>query len=138
WAVKNSGIRSKVDRFVASFRGIYDVTDWFNLTYRIGINGYSQDTYEFQRPNGAGNPLGSITAVDVFSDEINSDFIGTVTKDINESLSLRALVGWNVNQRTNRTRQVDGVEYVVFDIDDLPNVNNLSPNANSGYSRRRL
>lgn len=138
WAVKNSGIRSKVDRFVASFRALYDVTDWFNLTYRIGINGYSQDTYEFQRPNGAGNPLGTISAVDVFSDEINSDFIGTVTKDINESLNIRALVGWNVNQRTNRTRQVDGVEYVVFDIDDLPNVNNLTPNANSGYSRRRL
>ncbi|HEY3402260.1 MAG TPA: SusC/RagA family TonB-linked outer membrane protein [Ohtaekwangia sp.] len=138
WAVENSGIRSKVDRYVASFNASYDIKDWLNLTYRVGINGYAQDTYEFQRPNGAGAPLGSITTVDVFSDEINSDLIATVTKDINENFTVRALAGWNVNQRTNRTRSVNGVGYVVFDIDDIPNVNAVTPNPNSGYSRRRL
>lgn len=138
WSVENSGIRSKVDRYVGSINAAYDIRDWLNVTYRIGINGYAQSTYEFQRPNGAGSPLGSITIVDVFSDEINSDLMATVTKDINEDFSVRALAGWNVNQRTSRTRSADGVGYVVFDIDDITNVNDVTPNPNSAYTRRRL
>jgi TonB-linked SusC/RagA family outer membrane protein len=138
WAVINSGIRSKVDRYVGTFNVGYDIKDWLNVTYRIGINGYSQSTYEFQRPNGANQPLGSIILVDAFSDEINSDLLLTYNNDINENISLKALAGWNVNQRTNRTRSVNGVGYVIFDIDDITNVNDVTPNPNSGFSRRRL
>ena len=138
WAVYNSGIRSKVDRYVAAFSLAYDFTDWLNLSYKIGINGFAQSQYEFQRPNGAGNPLGTMTTVDVFTDEINSDLILTGSRDLNENFSLRALVGWNVNQRTSKLRSLDGVSYVVFDIDELTNLNDITPNANSGYSRRRL
>lgn len=138
WAVENSGIRSKVDRYVASFNASYDVKEWLNLAYRIGFNGFGQDTYEFQRPNGAGNPLGSITIVDVFADEINSDLMATLNTNLTEDFTMRTLVGWNVNQRTNRTRSVDGVGYVVFDVNDITNVNDVTPNSNSGFSRRRL
>lgn len=138
WSVENSGIRSRVDRYVAAFSVAYDVADWLNLTYKIGINGFGQSQYEFQRPNGAGNPLGSMTTVDVFTDEINSDFIATGSRDINENFSIRALVGWNVNQRTSKVRSLNGVDYVVFDIDELTNLNSITPNSNSGYSRRRL
>jgi TonB-linked SusC/RagA family outer membrane protein len=138
WAIYNSGIRSKVDRYVAAVSLAYDFTDWLNLSYKIGINGFAQSQYEFQRPNGAGNPLGTMTTVDVFTDEINSDLILTASRDLNENFSLRALVGWNVNQRTSKLRSLDGVSYVVFDIDELTNLNDITPNANSGYSRRRL
>lgn len=138
WAVYNSGIRSKVDRYVAAFSLAYDFTDWLNLSYKIGINGFAQSQFEYQRPNGAGNPLGTMTTVDVFTDEINSDLILTGSRDLNENFSVRALVGWNVNQRTTKLRSLDGVSYVVFDIDELTNLNDITPNPNSGYSRRRL
>ncbi len=138
WSVKNSGIRSRVDRYVAAFNLAYDFNDWLNFSYKIGINGFGQSQYEFQRPNGAGNPLGTMTTVDVFTDEINSDLIFTASHDINEDFSLRALVGWNVNQRTTKLRSLNGVGYVVFNIDDLTNLNDVTPNSNSGYSRRRL
>ena len=138
WAVYNSGIRSKVDRYVAAFSLGYDFTDWLNLSYKIGINGFGQSQYEFQRPNGAGNPLGTMTTVDVFTDEINSDLILTGSHDLNENFSIRALVGWNVNQRTSKLRSLDAVSYVVFGIDELTNLNDITPNPNSGYSRRRL
>ena len=138
WSVLNSGIRSTVDRYVAAFNVSYDFNDWFNVSYKIGINGFGQSQYEFQRPNGAGNPLGTMTTVDVFTDEINSDLIATASHDINEDFSIRALVGWNVNQRTSKVRSLNGVGYVVFDIDELTNLNAITPNSNSGYSRRRL
>ena len=34
WAVYNSGIRSKVDRYVAAFNAAYDFTDWLNLSLK--------------------------------------------------------------------------------------------------------
>ncbi len=138
WSVLNSGIRSKIDRYVGTFNVGYDIKEWLNVTYRIGINGYAQGTYEFQRPNGANKPLGGLTLMDVFSDEINSDLLFTFNNDINENISLRALAGWNVNQRTNRTRAVDGVGYVIFDIDEITNVNDVTPNPATGFTRRRL
>ena len=79
-----------------------------------------------------------MTTVDVFTDEINSDLIFTASHDISEDISVRGLVGWNVNQRTNKVRSLDGVGYVVFNIDELTNLNDITPNANSGYFRRRL
>jgi outer membrane receptor protein involved in Fe transport len=138
WSVKNSGIRSRVDRYVAAFNIAYDFNDWLNFSYKIGINGFGQSQYEFQRPNGAGNPLGTMTTVDVFTDEINSDLIFTASHDLSEDFSVRGLVGWNVNQRTSKVRSLDGVGYVVFNFDELTNLNDITPNANSGYSRRRL
>jgi len=138
WAVYNSGIRSKVDRYVAAFSAAYDFTDWLNLSFKIGINGFGQSQYEFQRPNGAGNPLGTMTTVDVFTDEINSDLILTASRNLNENFTVRALVGWNVNQRTSKVRSLDGVSYVIFDIDELTNLNDITPNPNTGYTRRRL
>ena len=138
WAVYNSGIRSKVDRYVAAFSAAYDFTEWLNLSFKIGINGFAQSQYEFQRPNGAGTPLGSMTTVDVFTDEINSDLILTASRNLNENFTVRALVGWNVNQRTSKVRSLDGVSYVIFDIDELTNLNDITPNPNTGYTRRRL
>src|SRR5688572_23517652 len=133
WSVLNSGIRSRVDRYVAAFNVAYDFNDWLNVSYKIGINGFGQSQYEFQRPNGAGNPLGLMTTVDVFTDEINSDLILTASRDLAKDLSMRFLVGWNVNQRTSTVRSQNGVGYVVFDIDQLTNLNDVTPNPNSAY-----
>jgi TonB-linked SusC/RagA family outer membrane protein len=137
WSVKNSGIRGKVDRYVASMNFSYEAFNWLNLTYRIGVNAYNQNQVEFQRPNSAGSPLGVITELNVATDEINSDFIASTTHELTEDLNLRALVGWNVNQRTSKAQAVQGTGYVVFNIDDIDNTNDVTPNGGS-YSRRRL
>jgi TonB-linked SusC/RagA family outer membrane protein len=137
WSVKNSGIRGKVDRYVASMNFSYEAFNWLNLTYRIGVNAYNQNQVEFQRPNSAGSPLGVITELNVATDEINSDFIASATHELTEDLNLRALVGWNVNQRTSKAQAVQGTGYVVFNIDDIDNTNDVTPNGGS-YSRRRL
>jgi TonB-linked SusC/RagA family outer membrane protein len=137
WSVKNSGIRGKVDRYVASMNLSYEFFNWLNLTYRIGVNAYNQNQVEFQRPNSAGSPLGVITELNVATDEINSDFIASATHELTEDLNLRALVGWNVNQRTSKAQAVQGTGYVVFNIDDIDNTNDVTPNGGS-YSRRRL
>jgi TonB-linked SusC/RagA family outer membrane protein len=137
WSVKNSGIRGKVDRYVATLGFAYDINNWFSLSYKLGFNTYNQNQIEFQRPNGAGSPLGTMTEMNVSNDEINSDLIATITKDFNEDISFRALAGFNVNQRTRDTQAVIGTGYVVFDIDDMDNMNNVTPGGGT-YDRKRI
>ncbi len=68
---------------------------------------------------------------------IQSETGVSFTKDIATDLNLRAIAGWNVNQRTNRQQQVNGTGYVVFNIDDIDNTNNVTPGGGD-YARRRL
>lgn len=145
WSVKNSGIRSQVDRYVASIGAIYDFNQYLSLSYKLGINAYNQRQMEFQRPNGAGSTLGTLSEMNISSDEINSDLILSFTRDLSANFNLRAIAGWNINQRTSRSQAVQGTGYVVFDIDDLDNMNSLAPipknSLASGigdYTRRRL
>lgn len=137
WSVYNSGIRGKVDRYVATFGLAYDFTSWLSIAYKLGFNTYNQQQIEFQRPNGAGSPLGKLSDLNAANDEINSDLIATITKDVTESINIRALVGMNINQRTRRLQAVEGTDYVIFDIDDIDNMNSVAP-FGGDYERKRI
>lgn len=137
WSVENTGVTGDVDRYVASINLGYDILDWLNVSYRVGINTYNMLQTEFQRPNGTGSPVGIYTEINARNTEINSDLLFTVNTNINEDFSLRFLFGHNVNQRTRDLQLVNGSEYVIFHIDDLDNMNSIGPGGGS-YSRKRI
>jgi len=137
WAVENSGIRSDVNRYVASINAAYDFTDWLSMFYRLGINNYDQNLLDFQRPNGTGTVIGTLNERNTNQTEINSDLMVTFAREFNENISLRILGGWNVNQRTTNSQQVDGSGYVIFHIDDLDNMSFLQPGGGD-FSRKRI
>ena len=137
WSAENTGISGNIDRYVLSVNAGYDINDWLNVTYRLGMNTYNQLQKEFQRPNGTGSVVGTFTQLTVGQTEINSDLIVTINRDLTEDISLRAIVGNNINQRTQEAQQINGTGYVIFDIDDLDNMNAISP-AGGSYSRKRI
>ena len=138
WSYENAGFTQKVNRIIASFSLGYDINDWLNLSYKIGFNTYNQENKDFIRPGSTGaQGIGRIALDDVRFEEIESNFLVTVTKDINDDFSFRGILGHNLNQRTTDRQAVEGTQYVVFDIDDIDNVNNLVPFGGE-YSQRRL
>jgi len=137
WSVENSGIFSETDRYVATTDIGYDVFDWLNVSNKFGINGYSTLTSEWQRPGSTNTEVGEYQELNVTQTEINNDFIISATPDLGEDFTLRALVGHNVNQRTLDVQSIAGTEYVIFDIEDLDNMNSVVPNGGD-YERRRL
>lgn len=138
WSVNNAGIESETDRFAVSVNVGYDFTDWLNVSYKIGVNGYSQRQTDWFRPGsrGAGGS-GQITDFDVNFQEVESNFLVTITKDINPDISFRGILGHNVNQRTTDAQAFQGTGYVAFDIDDIDNTNSVIP-FGGGFSQRRL
>jgi TonB-linked SusC/RagA family outer membrane protein len=141
WSYENAGFTQDVNRVIASFNLGYDINDWINLSYKIGINSYNQGNKEFIRPGSTGpssSPgIGRVTEDAVRFEEIESNFLVTITRDINEDFSFRGIVGHNLNQRTTDRQAVEGSQYVVFDIDDIDNTNNVVP-FGGDFTQRRL
>jgi hypothetical protein len=144
WSYENAGAETNVSRIVAQISLGYDITDWFNLSYKLGFNTYSQFNKDFIRPGSTGAAgLGRVTTDDLLYSELESNLIATFTKDISEDFSFRGILGQNINQRTLDRQAVQGTEYVVFDIDQLDNTNNVIPFGNQvpqavGFQQRRL
>lgn len=144
WSYENAGGESKVSRIVAQISLAYDITDWFNLSYKLGINSYSQFNKDFIRPGSTGaSGLGRVTTDDILFSELESNLIATFTKDISEDFSFRGILGQNINQRTMNRQAVQGTQYVVFDIDQLENTNNVIPYGSQmpqtvGFNQKRI
>lgn len=138
WSYENAGFTQNVDRIIASASLGYDITDWLNLSYKIGFNNYNLNTKDFIRPGSTGaTGIGRVTLDNVTFEELESNFLVTVTRDISEDFSFRGIVGHNINQRTTQRQAVNGSQYVVFDIDDIDNTNSVTP-FGGDYSQRRL
>jgi TonB-linked SusC/RagA family outer membrane protein len=144
WSYENAGGETKVSRIVAQISLGYDITDWFNLSYKLGLNTYSQFNKDFIRPGSTGaQGLGRVTTDNVLFSELESNLIATFTHDLSENFSFRGILGQNINQRTMNRQAVQGTQYVVFDIDQLDNTNNVVPFGNQvpqavGFQQRRL
>lgn len=138
WSYKNAGIESETDRYVASFNLGYNINEWLNVTWRAGVNGYTQRQTDWFRPGsrGAGGS-GQVTNFDVRFQELQSDLLVTVNRDINENLNLRAIVGHSLNQRDTDSQGYQGTGYVDFFINDIDNTNAVIP-IGGGTSKRRI
>ena len=137
WSTQNEGFESNVDRYTAAINLGYDIFDWLNVSYKIGINTYSQRNLEFSRPGSrAQGGIGQIIDDKINYQEIESNFLITVTRNINEDLSFRGVVGHNINQRTTDRQSFLATNYVVFDIDDLDNTSTVAPNGGDFQKRR--
>lgn len=141
WSYENAGVITDVNRIASAIDLGYDVKEWLNLTYKIGVNTFNQNTTDFMRPGSTGpssNP-GQGRVVEDYAryEEIESNFIVNFTPNVGETFSFRGLLGHNVNQRTTDRQAYQGVGYVTFDIDDIDNTNEVTP-AGGAYERRRI
>ncbi len=145
WSYENAGFKSNVDRITAVLIPRYQITEDLSLNYRLGVNSYSQRNIQFIRPGSTGPSLnpgaGEIFDHDIAYQEYESNFFIDYKKELSPQLSLNALVGHNVNQSTIEQQAYRGINYVIFDIDDIANTNNVVPfNLPDGinFSRSRL
>lgn len=137
WSAQNNGVRSNVDRVAASINAGYDITDWLNVTYKIGINTYNDRRKEVTRKGSVGAAgLGQIILDNIYYQEIESNLLITINRNISDDLSLKAIIGQNINQRTGESQAVKGVNSIAFDIDDIDNFNSVTPFGGTYYRRR--
>ena len=136
WTAKYNLYNSKVNRVFGNMAATYDVTPWLTLTARGGINTYHESRANKLRPGGTVVPLGRVSRTELTNTETDLTFLATASHDIGTHFAVRALVGFNANQRVYSEAVETGNE--VIDASVLTVTGTKSQIATEYSSKRRL
>lgn len=108
WTLKHAKTSQQTDRFNGNLSLIYELSNWLNVTYRAGMDTYTElNSYGQDKGGVAGDPTGILRTIAVRNTIWNHDVIFSADKDLNEDLNLKTILGVNAN-RTVYTQ--DGLE----------------------------
>ncbi len=117
-----------VDRIIGNINLKYNITDWFSLNYRIGLDTYSDQREEIlPGPLGVANEValsstGFIEETRINSRNITSTFIATFFHDITDRLNATLRIGNDIFDISRNTIVATGNEFVVPQFYHLSNV----------------
>ncbi len=112
WIAKYNLYTNKVHRVYGNITTGYDVTPWLNLTFKGGVDTYSEARRNIVRKGGSTIPLGQIYTEDITWLQQDYTFLATVDKDLGENFNLTAITGLNANQREQTRRKVTGTNII--------------------------
>ncbi|MEM1260468.1 MAG: SusC/RagA family TonB-linked outer membrane protein, partial [Bacteroidota bacterium] len=108
WTVANVKTTQDTDRFIGNASISYEINDWINISYRLGLDTYTELNLYGQNKGGVdGVPLGVLRTTSVRNSIWNHDIILTADRDLNEDLNLKVIAG--ANSRRDEYAQ-DGIE----------------------------
>lgn len=134
WTVENVKTSQDTDRFIGNTSLSYEFNDWMNLTYRLGLDTYSEFNFYGQNKGGVDGPvIGLLRTQSVRNTIWNHDLILSADKDLSEDWNLKAIAG--LNSRRDEYEQ-DGIEsqgQLVFGV--LEHFNFTTPSAQNSLTR---
>ncbi len=127
WSVKHSISTSNVDRYYGNLVLGFDPFPWLNVQNTVGFNAYTDRRMSVQGKGSSSYPNGSITSDNIYRQELDNTLLLTVTRPLTTDLSLRAIVGNNVNQRLTDRKAFYGNNIIVADLIDMNNTSSVTP-----------
>ncbi len=140
WGAYHNTITSIDDRIVASARASYRFNSTFRIDYTAGINSYAlfrDQIIDKSSLGGTDNALGNIIEVVNRTQEIQSTLVAVYTPKIGTNFTLDVKIGNDINQRTGRNQQVQGVNFVIPGMYNLTNTSTQRFTADA-VSKRRI
>jgi len=108
WTVANVKTTQNTDRFLGNGSISYELNDWMNITYRLGLDTYTELNSYGQNKGGVdGVSQGVLRTSSVRNTIWNHDIILTGDKDLTEDINLKVIAG--ANSRRDEFAQ-DGIE----------------------------
>jgi len=134
WTVDNVKTSQDTDRFIGNTSLSYEINDWMNLTYRLGLDTYSEFNFYGQNKGGVDGPvIGLLRTTSVRNTIWNHDLILTADKNLTDDLNLKVIAG--LNSRRDEFEQ-DGIEsqgQLVFGV--LEHFNFTTPSSQNSQVR---
>jgi TonB-linked SusC/RagA family outer membrane protein len=99
-AFKNP-LKSNLYRIIGNVNIGYDIASWLNVSYRLGIDAYTDRRKQIFAISSARVPLGQDLESTIYRSEINGDLVLSAHKNdfLIKDLSINGLLGQNINQR---------------------------------------
>ncbi len=110
--------KSNVYRYLGNVNVGYDITSWLNVSYRLGLDAYTDRRKQVYAVTSIRNPAGQIIENTIVRTELNGDLIVTAKKSnlFFKKFDATLILGQNVNQRKSQSvfLQGDGLAFPGF------------------------
>ena len=137
WTVANSKTTQDTDRFLGNMSLSYEFNDWLNLSYRLGLDTYTELNSYGQNKGGVDGPtLGILRTSTVRNSIWNHDLILGADKDLSENLNLKASLGANSRRDVFSQDGVESTGQLVFGV--LEHYNFTTPSTVNSFSTANM
>ncbi len=115
WTIENVKATQNTDRFFGNASAIYDINSWIKLSYRLGLDTYTElNTYSQNKGGVDGDPTGLLRTSFVRNTIWNHTTNLNFDKSITENLSINANLGFQ-SQRNEFLREgIESTGQLVF------------------------
>jgi len=137
WVVNEEIEKGEVNRFIGSLNVSYDFASWLKLSYRAGIDTYSDDK-NMVRPISSVNTtnrLGDLYEIRINNKDINSDLLLSGSFQLKEDLNMNFLLGNNVYEMRYDRLYIQGDGLSVGGFQDISNA--ITVTGNNLTNRKR-
>ncbi len=138
WSAKYNTIKTNEERIVAGAHFDFTIYKWIRFDYTVGSNVARIDRREITEIGSrAASGLGRLVLDNYRKQELESNLLVTLTPDIHKDISLKVLVGNNINQRTITDAAQTGNQFITKGIYTLSNTAQQQFTTDF-YSRQRI
>ncbi len=107
WSIENNRNTDDTDRFFGNLFANYELTDWLNVNYRFGGDFYvTRRKQILELGSGATGGAGQISEFNRSRTEITSILNIEMQRSITSDLSVRALIGNEINHFDQKSEQI--------------------------------
>ncbi|MEK6782987.1 MAG: SusC/RagA family TonB-linked outer membrane protein [Bacteroidota bacterium] len=132
WIEQNARQTSVTNRFFSSTSLNYKLADWVNVSYRLGLDTYSDfQTYYNNKSGDAGfsgsltpGALRTTTGISTIQDH---SVLVNLNKDLSADLNISGVVGYNYRQNNFRQEGLESLGQVVFGLLEHRNFTSTLP-----------
>lgn len=135
WITKYNRNNNTVDRIQGNFNLTYTPAKWLTISNTLGADIFTEKRDFLVKKGTAGFQDGEFTTVDLFSRQLNNDFVVTADKKIND-FSFKLIAGHNVFERETRGVSVLATALTVDQLYAYANAASKDPN--NTYTKQRL
>lgn len=138
WSAKYNQVLTDEERMVAGFNADYSFNKWLRADYTFGSNVATLDRREITEISSrAAEGLGRMILDEYRNQEIESNLLFTLTPQLVEDFSFKAVLGHSFNQRTITDVVNTGNRFIIRGIHTLKNTEQQIFNSDY-YERRRI
>tara|TARA_R110002049_G_scaffold30_2_gene182 strand:- start:10079 stop:13261 length:3183 start_codon:yes stop_codon:yes gene_type:complete len=114
---------SKKNRLLGYISLNYKINDWLDFNFKSGIDTFNYDYYNYSPKTTPLAEWGEMTQIDSKTTEINTDFLLSANKELNDDWTIGASVGGNLMNFENKTTTILGKNQ---GSDNLISINNYN------------
>ncbi len=128
---EKSNLRTDVDRIIAGAKANWNISDRFNINYRVSLDNYVDTRNRFVPSDlDVGTQVqGFIVNQNIRFNSLNSTLLATYSYDLNEDINLKFLGGNEVTTQERYSERVLGETLIVPDFNNISNTQFVYPSS---------